>query len=576
MHERKIDKVKHIIEKSLKEWRTIPEICKEYGKSERYVRRYVREDMFEQLEKGNVSSDETDEVERLYEDYKENLPDIKNSKKSGNKGPNKKDGPEEENKVGENVDNTVLTDEEKREIEYDAYQDDKFDERSYGEPIRDEGDVFEDRNGNEIKRIKGYKYHIKIRDEEDLKGELTREEMDMIYRLYSSMDGAGLTIRSVSRYFPSLTYRDFKRLLRAFNITKASIPVAPHVLEEKSEDEVMKYIMRNKENNVLKKLENDRNKFVEKQLRETQKELLDLKYKNSEIEKAIKDVVIEGDIEPFYIKQKEVDENRALFLYLSDQHVGAETEEDSLYDNYYDKDEFERRLNKTLEEVQEISSIYGVFDEIVVCNLGDSLDGYNEFTTRGGHQLSQNMNNKEQYNVFVNAMVKFFDSLHNMDAANNISYYSVSDSNHDGDFGYVANKTLEHIFSLKYPGMNVRVFEKFIDHIMYGDHAFLLCHGKDKEDMKKGFPLTLDHKTENFFNDYIDRNKILVPNIHVVMGDLHQSSLQFGKRFRYKRTLSMYGSSKYIHTNFGSGQAGVEYDIVYKNDNKVREGRIFF
>ena len=60
------------------------------------------------------------------------------------------------------------------------------------------------------------------------------------------------------------------------------------------------------------------------------------------------------------------------------------------------------------------------------------------------------------------------------------------------------------------------------------------------------------------------------------MGDLHQSLTQFGKRFRYKRVSSMYGSSKWIHTNFGYTRAAVDFDIVDKNSGSVLEGRVEF
>ena len=48
---------------------------------------------------------------------------------------------------------------------------------------------------------------------------------------------------------------------------------------------------------------------------------------------------------------------------------------------------------------------------IIVCNLGDSLDGMNQQTTRGGHLLPQNLNNKDQYKVFFSVMMDLFKNL---------------------------------------------------------------------------------------------------------------------------------------------------------------------
>src|SRR5690606_1183509 len=91
--------------------------------------------------------------------------------------------------------------------------------------------------GNDtIGKIESYKFKILVRDKAPLQGSLTREEMNLIYNLYSS-EGAGLTQRDVSRYFTNFTFEEFKKILRAFNITKASAPLAPHVLEEKTPDE---------------------------------------------------------------------------------------------------------------------------------------------------------------------------------------------------------------------------------------------------------------------------------------------------------------------------------------------------
>jgi hypothetical protein len=150
----------------------------------------------------------------------------------------------------------------------------------------------------------------------------------------------------------------------------------------------------------------------------------------------------------------------------------------------------------------------------------------------------------------------------------------VGDANHDGDFGYLTNKALQIYLDIKYPDMNVRVFEKFIEAFDYGVHTFILSHGKDKEDKKFGFPLNLDAKVENFFHDFLFTHNINNDFCHIVSGDLHQTSVNYGKRFRYKKVASMYGSSKWIHNNFGNTKAAVDYEIVPKNNGSILEGRI--
>ena len=65
--------------------------------------------------------------------------------------------------------------------------------------------------------------------------------------------GSSLTQRIVSRNFPEYSLVDFKRILRAFNITKASAPFAPHMFEEYTEDQLKEIHLREKEISKQKK-----------------------------------------------------------------------------------------------------------------------------------------------------------------------------------------------------------------------------------------------------------------------------------------------------------------------------------
>ena len=158
-------------------------------------------------------------------------------------------------------------------------------------------------------------------------------------------------------------------------------------------------------------------------------------------------------------------------------HVGAETKKDSIYKNPYDEAEFRRRLDATCDEIIAQYSIFGRFDKIIICNLGDSLDGYKGETTRGGHLLPQNMNDKEQVKVFIRQMLQFFDNLYETFEVP-MSYYCVGESNHDGDYGWLANEKLASMLELKYPDMPVEIFDKYMDFIDVNGTMFILSHGK--------------------------------------------------------------------------------------------------
>ena len=94
--------------------------------------------------------------------------------------------------------------------------------------------------------------------------------------------------------------------------------------------------------------------------------------------------------------------------------------------------------------------------------------------------------------------------------------------------------------------------------------------------MIKGLPLQLNDKTEVYLNDYITSNKLEDYNVTVVTGDLHQAAESYGKNFRYRKVLSQYGSSKWIHTNFGSGGPGLSYDVICKQSRKIYKTDEFF
>ena len=57
--------------------------------------------------------------------------------------------------------------------------------------------------------------------------------------------------------------------------------------------------------------------------------------------------------------------------------------------------------------------------------------------------------------------------------------------------------------------------------------------------------------------------------VHVVKGDLHSNSYTSCKRFDYRNTLSLYGSSDYSAMNFSASSYGVSYDLMI-GDNIMR------
>lgn len=292
--------------------------------------------------------------------------------------------------------------------------------------------------------------------------------------------------------------------------------------------------------------------------------------------------ILTKELNPIPYIEPETTNDKALFIYGSDKHIGALTKEDSIYTNKYDKKEMRQRIViSTLSSIYKNVKLHGKFESLFIMDLGDALDGFNQKTTGGlrgtsSHTLPQQMNNREQHDFYVELHKELFDSIISSCFAKNIYFVATSNSNHGGDFEYGAMRNLETYLNVKYPNIKTYVSYKPFNHFIYGKHCIIFSHGKDDEDMKNGLPLVLNDKVANLLADYIRINKLEEYNISFVSGDLHQSAETYSKNFRYKKVLSQYGSSKWMHTNFGSGGPGLSSEVYEKNSTEILKSDTFF
>ena len=259
-----------------------------------------------------------------------------------------------------------------------------------------------------------------------------------------------------------------------------------------------------------------------------------------------------------------------LNLYLSDKHLGVDTD-DGLYGNKYNTEILKERLNDVIQKVRNLILYYGRFAEINIFDLGDSIDGMDSRTTRGGHEIPQNMSNREVFRDWLSAHKMFLQNLIRSEAADKINFINIANSNHGGDMEYMCFYAFKEYVNLKYPNIGYEIYEKFLSHKTIGNHTFIITHGKDERDRFKGLPLNLDVKSENYINEYIDYHGIS-GNIHLIKGDLHQSNSYQAKKFRYRNCGSMMGSSAWIMSNFGLTKPITDYDIII--DDEILEGKI--
>lgn len=419
-------------------------------------------------------------------------------------------------------------------------------------------DVERDEEG----RIQFYTFQIFRKDNPTFEGKLDRKEMETIYSLYSTY-GQNLTQKIVSRNFPEYTFVEFKRILRAFNIYKASAPFPLHLLEELSEEELYQRTLREKENNVTRRLEKDELKEANKLINKLTKENLELSNSSNLFKTLL-------EYNPEYKNNKPIKESnqhtKALIIWLSDLHIGAYNEKFGFYQlPDYNKDEILRRMDNI------INSFVGQnYDELIVVDLGDSVDQFKKETTRGGHLLPNNMTDKEMSHLYLDCMNYFFTRLKQNVSSAREYYYSIGESNHSGDFGWALNLALS--YKLQEKGWKTYVSDYPIDNFMVGDTLWLYLHGKDNQNQSRQFPLTLNSQTELYFNNYIKENNLEAEKIFVVKGDLHQYAYTSGKQFDYISVGSMYATSNYIAANWGNTPWSINYTII--EDNKVQFGKI--
>lgn len=293
-------------------------------------------------------------------------------------------------------------------------------------------------------------------------------------------------------------------------------------------------------------------------------------------------VLLSKELKAVKYRQPEKTNDKALFIYGADKHIGALTKEDSIYTNKYDRVEMRQRIViQTLNQIQENVALHGEFDSLFIMDLGDALDGFNGKTTGGlrgtsSHTLPQQLNNREQHDYYLELHKELFDSIMACSFAKDIYFVATSNSNHGGDFEYGAMRNLETYLNIKYPGIKTYVSYKPYNHFVYGKHCIIFGHGKDDEDMKNGLPLVLNDKVQNLIADYINVNKLHGYNISFITADLHQSAETYAKNFRYRKVLSQYGSSKWMHTNFGSGSPGLSTEVYVKNNVNIHKQDVFF
>lgn len=279
------------------------------------------------------------------------------------------------------------------------------------------------------------------------------------------------------------------------------------------------------------------------------------------------------------IERERGEHKRAIKATTTDDHVGLEPNPDgnALFQYEYNADIYRKSMDRVFNSIMDKFETYGKFDFLLLDNLGDQEDGWHGETVRGGHELPQNMTAGEVFDTVVDKKVNQITNLANAGVADKIILRKCVNDNHSGDFGYLINKAIQKIingiFQTDY--VEIQHLKRFMEHRFYGDHCFILTHGKDKKHMRSGLPLKLNDKTKNFISEYIEHYGIDSKYIHVEKGDLHQIGYDKTPLFDYRNYMSFAPPSAYQQTNYGDSYAGYSIQVIPKYSNEIAHTNYF-
>ena len=296
----------------------------------------------------------------------------------------------------------------------------------------------------------------------------------------------------------------------------------------------------------------------------------------NEDEEAILDVdnhleeIIQKYIHPIKTGEKVKQSNKDFFdrLVYSDTHIAMDVQGkdgDPLYDGIWDKEEVLKRLTKMISHVK----TFKTSNTLIIDELGDFLDGLGGQTTRKGHELPQNMNDKEAFDLALLFKVSLVDSL--IDNFDTIICNNITNDNHSGVFSYFVSSAVKQILEQRYPNkVFVNSVKRFMHHYSIGNHTFVISHGKDIGENRYGLKPKLDAVQAEKIDQYCKEYKLYNGNfIEFSKGDSHQALYDdtTSNDFSYYNYPAFSPPSNWAKTNFKNSKSGFNFFNIKKDEN---------
>lgn len=272
----------------------------------------------------------------------------------------------------------------------------------------------------------------------------------------------------------------------------------------------------------------------------------------------IRDVITSiKDIQPTYFNDTKFSKKPVCVVFTSDKHIGAMGTDK----NPYDRDKIMSRTNQLTEHISKLADVFGGFSLLSVVDLGDSTDGYKGKTDRQSHDLEQSMNDREIFEVFMEAHTKLFKDIASIGKFNKVEFHGLANSNHASTIDYMCFRTLQYYADYAFPDLDFNIYTEHENVANIGGTQYILMHGKDSQYMKQHFPLVTNDKTKSHFKGFMLKNGVR-PGCRIIKGDLHTACSETTELFQYRNIGSMFGSSNYIKYNFGDSLPSVGFDII--------------
>mgnify|MGYP001485077425 CR=1 FL=1 len=243
-------------------------------------------------------------------------------------------------------------------------------------------------------------------------------------------------------------------------------------------------------------------------------------------------------------------------LTYTDVHIGMDT--DSTGNAMYADDWSEKSIKESYYKMIDATISSKESDTIIVDELGDFLDGFNGYTTRGGHKLPQLMTNEEAFDVALEFKVDVVDRL--AAVYKNVVINNICNDNHAGSFGYFVNSALKNLCDRVFDNVSVVNYRQFINHYFVNDICFIITHGKDDSTLKFGFKPQLDSKGLEKIDQYCKQNDLYKKAKKIIFkkGDSHQCLFDMctSDDFYYFNYPALSPSSQWVQNNFKKGRRG--------------------